>query len=114
MEWLQVFRVRIKNDNLDSVETSVFGWMLAAHDSMVFRPALKNRLTALIKSLLVHILNKAITNYGTPEDRVELPELFVNSKWQSFCAPPKRVQSHPSVYNLMRSRCPALITRFFS
>jgi hypothetical protein len=68
--------------------------MLAAHDSMVFCPALKNRLTALTKSLPTHILNKAITNYGTPEDRLELPKLFVNSKWQSFGAPPKRKQSH--------------------
>jgi hypothetical protein len=61
---------------------------------MVFRPVLKNRLTMLIKYLLTHILNEAIKNYGTPEDLVELPELFVNSKWQSFRAPPKRVQSH--------------------
>jgi hypothetical protein len=73
MEWHQVNRVWIKNGDIDSVETSVFGWMLAAHDLMEFCPALKNRLTAPIKSLPTHVLNKAITHYGTPEDRVELP-----------------------------------------
>jgi hypothetical protein len=44
MDWLQTNRVWIKWGDLDSVETSVFGRMLAAHDTMVFRPALKNRL----------------------------------------------------------------------
>jgi hypothetical protein len=38
--------------------------------------------------------NQSLPPYGTPEDHAELPELFVNSKWQSFGAPPKRVQSH--------------------
>jgi hypothetical protein len=104
MDWLQTNKVWIKNGNLDSVETSVFGWMLAAHNTMVFCLVLKNGLIELIKSIPTDILNEAIKNYGTPEDMIDLPKLFVNSKWQSLGALPKRVQSHAVTLSCMNNK----------
>jgi hypothetical protein len=94
MDYLQLHNLWIQNGDLDAVETSVFGWMLAAHDQMVFRPALKNTLTALIKSLPEDTIKDAIKNYGAIEDNDNLPELFINPKWQAFGAGNKRVQTH--------------------
>jgi hypothetical protein len=47
-----------------------------------------------MKSLLKEVSNKAIENYGTPEDAFQLLELFIYSNWKSFGFPPKHIQSH--------------------
>ena len=94
MDYLQEKKIWLKNGDLDAVETSGFGWMLAAHDTMVFRPALKNTLTMLIQKLPTDVLEDTIAKFGTPDDLVNLPELFVNPKWQAFGNSSQRVQTH--------------------
>jgi F420-dependent methylenetetrahydromethanopterin dehydrogenase len=51
---------------------------------MVFRPALQIVMVNLIKALPAHIIQKAIKDYGSEEDEIELPELFLNSRKQVF------------------------------
>ena len=94
IDFLQTNKIWLKNGDLDSVETSGFGWFFAAHDSMVFRPTLKNTITKLIQAIPTSTLHKAIKEYGSPEDEAKLPEIFLNPKWQSFGNHPKRVQTH--------------------
>jgi hypothetical protein len=94
MDFLRANGLWIRGGDLDAVETSGFGWFFAAHDSMVFRPALKNKLVELIASLPPAIVDKAIKDFGAPTDAGNLPEIFLNSKWQQFGNHPKRVQTH--------------------
>ena len=76
MEFLRINKIWLKNGDLNAVETSGFGWFLAAHDSMVFCPTLKNTLVTLINNLPGETFKKAIREYGTPDDKVKLPENF--------------------------------------
>ena len=94
MDFLQEKKIWLKNGDLDAVETSGFGWMLAAHDTMVFRPALKTTLTNLLLKLPTALLEDTIAKFGTPDDLIQLPELFVNPKWQAFGSSSQRVQTH--------------------
>ena len=48
----------------------------AAHDSMVFRPTLKNNLISLINALPEEVQKKAIQELSTPDDENKLPEIF--------------------------------------
>ncbi len=94
IEFLRTNKMWLKSGDLDAVETSGFGWFFAAHNSMVHRPALKIVITNLIKALPPDIVQKAIKDYGTPEDELSLPEIFLNPKWQAFGNTPNRVQTH--------------------
>ena len=94
LDFLQTNRIWLKNGDLDSIETSGFGCFFAAHDSMVFRPALKDTLIKLIQALPQTIIQNAIKEYGTPDDATKLPDIFLNPKWQAFGNHPKRVQTH--------------------
>ena len=63
MDYLQEKKIWLKNGDLDAVETSGFGWMLAAHDMMVFRLALKNKLMTLLKNLPAETLEDTIAKF---------------------------------------------------
>ena len=89
MEFLRTNKIWLKNGDLDAIETSGFGWFFAAHDSMVFRPTLKNNLISLINALPEEVQKKAIQEHGTPDDENKLPEFFLNPKWQAFGNEPK-------------------------
>jgi hypothetical protein len=82
MDFLKSNGMWLKNGDLDAVETSGFGWLYRAHDAMVHRPTLKILITKLLLALPTAAVNKAIKDYGSPDDLENLPEIFLNPKWQ--------------------------------
>ena len=104
MHFLRTNKLWLKNGDLDAVETSGFGWFFAAHDSMVFRPSLKNTIVNLITQIPEHIRLKAIADYGTSDDANNLPEIFLNPKWQAFGNEPKRVQTHAVTISCVKNK----------
>jgi hypothetical protein len=94
----------MKNGDLDAIETSGIGWLLAAHASLAFKPAIAARLNHLLAALPKEVLEKQINLHGSKEDLVNLPKIFVNSRWQPFGAPPGRVTTQAVTLSCVNNR----------
>jgi hypothetical protein len=54
MDFLQNNKIWMKGGDIESVKNSGFDWFFAAHDAIVFRPALQIVLVDLIKALPIN------------------------------------------------------------
>ena len=91
--YLKEHKLWMRGGDFNETDTHSIGWLLGAHHAMVYRPRILTDLNFLIRSIPRSQFEKAVEDYGEPQDLNNPPEIFVHSKLQSFGVDKSRVST---------------------
>ena len=105
LDYLQEHSLWMHGGDLLSIETSNIGWLLGAHHTMVYRPAIVKRLNDLVATLPKRVIAEQIELHGGSEDDAKkLPTLFVNKKLFHFGIENSRVSTQALAVTCVKNR----------
>ena len=105
IDYLMENNLWMHGGDLLSVETSNIGWLLGAHHTMVYRPAVVKRLNDLVAALPRRVVLEQIELHGgSEEDKTKLPLLFVNKKLFNFGSDNSRVSTQALAITCVKNR----------